>query len=68
LFPFDPNYYPRLSELLNIPIQTMPAIHAGLRETWLRKRDADDFITAAFLGLNGLKKAITLFSKSCDSC
>jgi len=38
----------------------MPAIHASLRETWLRKRDADGFITVEFLGLNGLKKGYHL--------
>jgi|SRR5215471_4214294 len=43
-----------------LTIQTTPAIHAGLWESRLRERDADGFITVAFLGLNGLKKAITL--------
>jgi hypothetical protein len=50
LVTFDQAITDDYAELLNLPIQTMPAIHAGLREPRLRARHADGLITVAFLG------------------
>jgi len=70
---FDLRYLPRTllftvdlavtddyAELLNLPIQTMPAIHKGLREPRLRQRDADGLITVAFLGHQRFEKGYHL--------
>jgi glycosyltransferase involved in cell wall biosynthesis len=60
LFTFDPAITDDYAELLNLPIQTMPAIHAGLREPRLRERDADGLITVAFLGHQRTEKGYHL--------
>jgi hypothetical protein len=60
LFTFDPTIPDDYAELLILPIQTMPAIHAGLRGSWLRERDADGFITVAFLGHQRTEKGYHL--------
>jgi glycosyltransferase involved in cell wall biosynthesis len=49
-FTFDPAITKDYAELLNVPVQTMPAVHAGLGEPRLRKRDSFGLINVAFLG------------------
>jgi hypothetical protein len=50
LFTFDPAITADYSELLNLPVRTMPTVHAGMRHPRLRKRDSNGFINVAFLG------------------
>jgi hypothetical protein len=50
LFAFDPAISRDYAELLNLPVQTMPTVHAGLRQPRLRKRDANGLVNVAFLG------------------
>jgi hypothetical protein len=50
LFTFDPAITRDYAELLNLPIQTMPSVHASLRQPRLRKRDSNGLISVAFLG------------------
>ena len=60
IYTFDSAITDDYAELLNLPIQTMPAIHAGLREPRLRERDTDGFITVAFLGYQRTEKGYHL--------
>jgi hypothetical protein len=50
LFTFDPVISRDYAELLDLPVQTMPSVHASLRQPRLRKTDLDGFIHVAFLG------------------
>jgi hypothetical protein len=50
LFAFDEAIADDYAQLLNLPVQTMPTIHTGLREPRLRARDADGRVNVAFLG------------------
>jgi glycosyltransferase involved in cell wall biosynthesis len=49
-FTFDPVITSGYAELLNLPVRTMPTVHAGLQEPRLRKRDCTGAINIAFLG------------------
>jgi hypothetical protein len=50
LFTFDPAITGDYAELLDLPVQTMPSVHAGLHQPRLRKRDRNGLINVAFLG------------------
>jgi hypothetical protein len=60
LFTFDATVTNDYAEVLNLPIQTMPAIYKGLREPRLRERDVDGLITIAFLGYQRIDKGYHL--------
>jgi hypothetical protein len=59
-FTFDPVVTNEYSELLNLPVQTMPTVHVGLGEPRLRKRDTSGLINVAFLGYQRLEKGYHL--------
>jgi len=60
LFTFDEVITSEYSDLLNLPVQTMPTIHIGLREPRLRKRDLSGLINVAFLGYQRFEKGYHL--------
>jgi glycosyltransferase involved in cell wall biosynthesis len=49
-FTFDQAITDDYAELLNLPVRTMPTVHAGLRAPRLRKRDRSGKVNVAFLG------------------
>jgi glycosyltransferase involved in cell wall biosynthesis len=50
LFTFDQAITGDYAELLDLPVQTMPSVHAGLHQPRLRKRDRNGLINVALLG------------------
>lgn len=60
LFTFDPAITHDYGELLNLPVQTMPSVHASLHQPRLRQRDTNGLINVAFLGHQRLEKGYHL--------
>jgi glycosyltransferase involved in cell wall biosynthesis len=59
-FTFDQAITDDYAGLLNVPVQTMPTVHAGLREPRLRRRDPNGLISVAFLGYQRPEKGYHL--------
>jgi hypothetical protein len=60
LFTFDPAASSEYSNLLGLPVQTLPPVHTASESLRLRERGADGRLTLGFLGQQRTEKGINL--------